>query len=149
MIRRFLAPLVAALFLCHGVLAQQQWLPRADWDRLPPGKSGCLARSTSTRPAAAYFTGADSIHRAYPIRMSARDQARFCPLYLHKGAWGEKQIVAAAWVAENTRPYSDAGSARLPLGYGHLWWTAPPSRTRASKARAGSRHWAPAASMAS
>ena len=45
-----------------------------------------------------YYTGANSIHRAYPIRMSARDLARFCLLYLHKGAWAGKQIVPAAWV---------------------------------------------------
>jgi len=41
MIRRFLAPFVGALLLCHGALAQQQWLPGADWDRLPPAKRGC------------------------------------------------------------------------------------------------------------
>jgi CubicO group peptidase (beta-lactamase class C family) len=72
-----------------------------------------------------YFTGPDSIHRAYPIRMSARDLARFCLLYLHKGAWGAKQIVPAAWVAESTQPYSDAGGGAFPRGYGYLWWTAP------------------------
>jgi CubicO group peptidase (beta-lactamase class C family) len=72
-----------------------------------------------------YVTGPDSIHRAYPIRMSARDLARFALLYLHKGAWGEKQIVPAAWVAESTRPSSDARGS-IPRGYGYLWWTAPP-----------------------
>jgi CubicO group peptidase (beta-lactamase class C family) len=70
-----------------------------------------------------YYTGPDSIHRAYPIRMSARDLARFCLLYLHKGEWDGKQIVPATWVAESTQPYSDAGRGR---GYGYLWWTAPP-----------------------
>jgi CubicO group peptidase (beta-lactamase class C family) len=71
-----------------------------------------------------YFTGRDSIHRAYPIRMSARDLARFALLYLHKGVWGGKQLVPAAWVAESTRPSSDA-SGGVPRGYGYLWWTAP------------------------
>jgi CubicO group peptidase (beta-lactamase class C family) len=33
--------------------------------------------------------------------------------------------VPAAWVAESTRPYSSFGVS-LPLGYGPLWWTAPP-----------------------
>ncbi len=70
-----------------------------------------------------YFTGPDSIHRAYPIRMSARDLARFCLLYPRKGAWGDKRIVPAAWVAESTQPYSDAGRGR---SYGYLWWTASP-----------------------
>jgi CubicO group peptidase (beta-lactamase class C family) len=77
-----------------------------------------------------YFTGADSIHRAYPIRMSARDLARFCLLYLNKGAWGGKQIVPAAWVSESTRPYSDSKLSGIPVGYAYLWWTAPGARGR-------------------
>ena len=70
-----------------------------------------------------YVTGAASIHRAYPVRMSARDLARFALLYLHDGAWAGRQVVPADWVRESTRSYSDAGSAR---GYGYLWWTAAP-----------------------
>ena len=70
-----------------------------------------------------YFPGAASIHRAYPIRMSARDLARFALLYLNKGAWAGKQIVPADWVRDSTRPYSE--DTRLGLGYGYLWWTAP------------------------
>lgn len=72
-----------------------------------------------------YFTGADSIHRAYPIRMSARDLARFAVLYLHHGAWAGQRLVPAAWVQESTRPYSDGKLAGIPVGYGYLWWTAP------------------------
>src|SRR5262249_8327506 len=45
-------------------------------------------------------------------------------LYLRNGAWGGKQIVPAAWVAESTRPYSDP-AGDVPRGYGYLWWTAP------------------------
>jgi CubicO group peptidase (beta-lactamase class C family) len=70
-----------------------------------------------------YFPGAASIHRAYPLRMSARDLARFALLYLNKGAWAGKQIVPADWVRESTRPYSEEPGAGL--GYGYLWWTAP------------------------
>jgi len=51
-----------------------------------------------------YFPGADSIHRAYPLRMSARDLARFGLLYLNKGAWAGKQVVPADWVRESTQP---------------------------------------------
>jgi CubicO group peptidase (beta-lactamase class C family) len=72
-----------------------------------------------------YFPGAASIHRAYPLRMSARDLARFGLLYLNKGAWAGKQIVPADWVRESTRPYSEQPSSGL--GYGYLWWTAPPT----------------------
>src|SRR5262249_26784924 len=35
-----------------------------------------------------YVTGPDSIHRAYPFRMSARDMARFGLLYLRRGRGG-------------------------------------------------------------
>ena len=73
-----------------------------------------------------YFTGRDSDHRAYPIRMSARDLARFALLYLNNGAWAGKQLVPAAWVAESTRPYSATKTSGIPMGYGYLWWTAPP-----------------------
>ena len=72
-----------------------------------------------------YFTGPDSIHRAYPLRMSARDLARFALLYLRDGTWNGRQVVPAAWVRESTQPYSDTGPAGRPLGYGYLWWTAP------------------------
>lgn len=67
-----------------------------------------------------YFTGPDSIHRAYPIRMSARDLARFALLFLHNGNWAGRQVVPAAWVKESTTPYSAAGNGR---GYAYLWWT--------------------------
>jgi CubicO group peptidase (beta-lactamase class C family) len=75
-----------------------------------------------------YFYGHDSDHRAYPLRMSARDLARFALLYLRNGAWSGQQIVPAAWVRESTQPYSDVPD--LGLGYGYLWWTnpAPPAQ---------------------
>jgi CubicO group peptidase (beta-lactamase class C family) len=78
------------------------------------------------RPAdGEYFTGPDSTHRAYPIRMSARDLARFALLYLDKGNWAGRQLVPVAWVHESTRSYSDGQIAGSPIGYGYLWWTAP------------------------
>ena len=67
-----------------------------------------------------YFPGAASIHRAYPLRMSARDLARFALLYLRGGNWAGRQVVPADWVRESTQPYSSSG--RGP-GYGYLWWT--------------------------
>jgi CubicO group peptidase (beta-lactamase class C family) len=74
-----------------------------------------------------YFPGPDSIHRAYPLRMSARDLARFALLYLHGGNWAGRQVVPTNWVQESTQPYSDASSRTVGRGYGYLWWTAPPS----------------------
>ncbi len=66
-----------------------------------------------------YVTGDDSIHRAYPFRLSTRDLARFGLLYLREGRWQNKQIVPASWVRESLQSYSDAGSRG---GYGYMWW---------------------------
>ncbi len=68
-----------------------------------------------------YFTGSDSIHRAYPFRMTARDMARFGLLFLREGNWRGKQIVPKEWVAASTTSYSDA---RANGGYGYMWWVA-------------------------
>ncbi|MEN3943105.1 serine hydrolase [Prosthecobacter sp. SYSU 5D2] len=68
-----------------------------------------------------YVTGADSIHRAYPFRMTARDMARFGLLFLRGGQWDGKQVIPAAWVEESTTSYSNAGNSG---GYGYLWWIA-------------------------
>jgi CubicO group peptidase (beta-lactamase class C family) len=65
-----------------------------------------------------YGTGAASVYPAYPINMSARDLARFALLYLHKGRWGDRQIVPAQWIEESTRAYSQSEGGP---GYGYLW----------------------------
>jgi len=67
-----------------------------------------------------YFRGDASIHPAYPIRMSARDLARFALLYLHGGNWAGRQIVPREWVRESTQSSSHSGYGP---GYGYLWWT--------------------------
>jgi CubicO group peptidase (beta-lactamase class C family) len=68
-----------------------------------------------------YVYHPSSDHPAYTMRFSARDLARFGWLYLNQGRWQDRQVVPAAWVAESTRPYSDA---RPGVGYGYLWWSA-------------------------
>jgi CubicO group peptidase (beta-lactamase class C family) len=68
-----------------------------------------------------YVTGADSIHPAYPFRMTARDMARFGLLFLREGTWKGRQLIPRDWVKESTTSYSDAGNAG---GYGYLWWIA-------------------------
>ena len=72
-----------------------------------------------------YFTGPNSIHPAYPIRMTARDMARFGLLFLRQGEWRGRSIVPKKWVRESTTSYSDAGSAG---GYGYMWWVAAGGR---------------------
>jgi CubicO group peptidase (beta-lactamase class C family) len=73
-----------------------------------------------------YVTGPDSIHRAYPFRMTARDMARFGLLYLKGGKWHDAQLIPAQWVRDSTTAYSVAdGNARDSYsGYGYLWWVA-------------------------
>lgn len=68
-----------------------------------------------------YVTGPDSIHRAYPMHMSARDLARFALLYPNNGSRAGRQIVPAEWARESTR--SDS-AAEVGWGYAYLWWTA-------------------------
>jgi len=72
-----------------------------------------------------YVTGDDSIHRAYPFRMTARDMARFGLLFLRDGQWKGKQVVPSAWVKESVTSYSDAGTSG---GYGYLWWISKSGR---------------------
>ena len=73
-----------------------------------------------------YVIGSDSIHRAYPFRMTARDMARFGLLYLKGGRWHDQQLIPAQWVKDSTTAYSIAdGNARDSYsGYGYLWWIA-------------------------
>lgn len=72
-----------------------------------------------------YIRGAESMHAAYPIRMSARDLARFGLLYLRSGMWKDKSIVPAHWVRESTTAWSDT---YIGSGYGYLWWTGFPDK---------------------
>lgn len=67
-------------------------------------------------------------HSWYPMRMSARDLARFGLLYLNKGRWKEQQIVPSEWVLESTESHSTHSGG----GYGYLWWTYP-KRSRLGK----------------
>ena len=69
-----------------------------------------------------YVTGTSSVYPAYPIKMSARDLARFALLYLNKGRWQDRQVIPKAWVAESTRAYSHS---EWGPGYGYAWWTGP------------------------
>ena len=67
-----------------------------------------------------YVTGDDSIHPAYPFRMSARDLARFGLLFLREGRWQGRHIISADWVRESTASHSKRG---IGGGYGYMWWT--------------------------
>jgi CubicO group peptidase (beta-lactamase class C family) len=68
-----------------------------------------------------YVSGRDSMHRAYPFRISARDLARFGLLALRRGEWNGRQVIDASWVDECTAFHSDAAS-QSTSGYGYMWW---------------------------
>jgi len=68
-----------------------------------------------------YVTGDESIHPAYPFKITAKDFARFGYLMLKKGNWNGKQIIPKEWVEESTRYHSDATLYRTD-GYGYMWW---------------------------
>lgn len=71
-----------------------------------------------------YVRGPDSIHPAYPFRMTARDMARFGLLFLREGEWSGRQVIPKEWVTESTRVYSiaDGDAGYSYSGYGYLWW---------------------------
>jgi CubicO group peptidase (beta-lactamase class C family) len=75
---------------------------------------------------------ARSTHRAYPVRLSARDMARFGYLFLRQGEWNGKQVVPRQWVAESTKAHAKVGKTRYTEagpnnpggreGYAYCWW---------------------------
>jgi CubicO group peptidase (beta-lactamase class C family) len=70
-----------------------------------------------------YVTGPDSVHSAYPLRMTARDLARFGYLFLRQGKWRGKQIIPKTWVRESTTSYSSASrQGSKGDGFGYMWW---------------------------
>jgi CubicO group peptidase (beta-lactamase class C family) len=74
-----------------------------------------------------YVAEPQSIHQAYPFRLSARDAARFGLLFLDRGEWRGQQIIPAAWIKESTTTYS-AETDLAERGYGYLWWTMQPDK---------------------
>ncbi|BBK43636.1 serine hydrolase [Allostella vacuolata] len=69
----------------------------------------------------AYLDLPDSVHPAYPFRMSARDLARFGQLFLEDGCHGGRRLLPEGWVEASTLPVSDAGHNGA---YGYMWWVA-------------------------
>jgi CubicO group peptidase (beta-lactamase class C family) len=68
-----------------------------------------------------YVDGEDSVHAAYPFRLTARDMARFGLLYLRNGNWCRRQIISEKWIKESTTVHSIT-NYKNGVGYGYLWW---------------------------
>jgi|GEM_PF-182603 len=66
----------------------------------------------------------DSIHPAYPFRMTARDLARFGLLFLRQGRWRDRQVIPLDWIARSLRPYSVVRdeNGHIRSSYGLMWW---------------------------
>jgi CubicO group peptidase (beta-lactamase class C family) len=73
-----------------------------------------------------YALSPASRHPAYPMRVSARDLARFGLLYVDGGRWGGRQVVPRDWVRESTAAH--AATDRPSRAYGYLWWALAPER---------------------
>ncbi|NOS86751.1 MAG: serine hydrolase [Ignavibacteria bacterium] len=61
-----------------------------------------------------------SIHPAYPLRMSAKDLARFGLLYQRNGKWKGRQIIPADWVKQSTKAYSF--DKYMKEAFGFMWF---------------------------
>ncbi len=68
-----------------------------------------------------YVDSKDSVHPAYPFRMTARDMARFGLLYLRKGNWCGRQVVSPGWIRDSTTAHHIT-NYKPGVGYGYLWW---------------------------
>ncbi|MEO8514805.1 MAG: serine hydrolase [Ignavibacteria bacterium] len=67
-----------------------------------------------------YLEEGFSIHSAYPLRMSARDLARFGLLYLNNGKWKNKQVIPENWIKRSTKAYSFDNDVNE--GFGFMWF---------------------------
>lgn len=65
---------------------------------------------------------ANSMHPAYPFRLSGRDMARIGLVMARGGKWGDRQIVPADWIQESTRAHSEIPNRNGYRGYGYMWW---------------------------
>lgn len=72
-----------------------------------------------------YVVADTSEHPAYPLRMTARDLARFGWLYLNEGIWDGERLIPDLWIEESTTPWSPVRSG---IGFGYMWWVATGNR---------------------
>jgi CubicO group peptidase (beta-lactamase class C family) len=59
------------------------------------------------------------------LYLSSQDLARIGYLFLHKGKWGDKQVVSEKWVEQSIKPTVpdiNPESSDSDSGYGYQWW---------------------------
>lgn len=69
-----------------------------------------------------YVLEEQSVHRAYPFRITGRDLARFGLLYLAEGVWRGERIVPRTWVQLSRTPQERLGSPEDPFDHELFWW---------------------------
>jgi CubicO group peptidase (beta-lactamase class C family) len=74
-----------------------------------------------------YVEAPESVHPAYPLRMSARDLARFGELYRRNGDWCGRPVITSDWVKESTTA-RHMTNYKPGMAYGYLWWVDPSAR---------------------
>ena len=79
------------------------------------------------RHGIAFLEPSSSDHPAHIFRLSARDLARVGQLYLQRGRWNGRQLIAQDWIVESTRAHTELppGNPYGAGGYGYLWWSYP------------------------
>jgi CubicO group peptidase (beta-lactamase class C family) len=71
--------------------------------------------------------GGNLTYANYSFALSARDLARFGPLYVQHGSWNANEVIPSDWVRQSTRPHVATGlEAGVMRHYGHCWWVAGP-----------------------
>jgi len=75
-----------------------------------------------------YYEPFDSLHPAYPFKMSARDMGRVGLLFLRKGKWKDRQIIPGEWITRSTSVHSVTNWQRGD--YGYMWWISRDSRLK-------------------
>ncbi len=53
------------------------------------------------------------------LSIRSLDMIKFGQLYLHKGKWGNEQIISESWIEQSTKPYSQIN---YYCDYGYQWW---------------------------
>ncbi len=88
---------------------------RAGWG--VGGGTGCNAYGAD----GSYSSIGPNTLAANTLRISLRDFGRIAYLWLHKGRWGDRQLVPEEWMELATKRFiRDDGSS--PVGYGYTFW---------------------------
>ena len=115
----------------YGCCRRRAWATAAGWPVLTLFVYTNLAVPIGMedfRPRDGYrhYEPDKSIHPAYPLKLSARDLARFGLLYLDGGMWDGERLISQDWIDFVRTPAP--ATAELGNQYGGQWWLVPDDR---------------------